>query len=360
METPALPVESAAKARERNSAACVKIIAMLLVVYCHSISIFTAGGWGPEAPRAASVPLGLAASWLNTFHVYAFVAVSGYLFYYLRYETHRYDSVSHVLSNKALRLMLPYVCASLLWVIPFDVRFWGFDAVRLLRDYALMLNPCQLWFLPMLFLVFCAFCLLCTRIRFDRLSKKSAWLLFAALFAVNIAANLLNSFGVPNVFQSLRALQMLLFFYGGMLLRKEDFTRLYQWKYVAAAFLLSVGLFALTQLLTHAGGALSYLRIPLRPVVSLCGALFVILLGNKIARPAGTENRLFRLFNRTMFPVYLLHQQCIYLLITLLNRTGIAPYWLGETCFAVSLAASIGLSWLLGRWKVTKRMFGVG
>ncbi|MDD4076326.1 MAG: acyltransferase [Eubacteriales bacterium] len=351
---------TAGKAAELSNTAFVKLLAMLLVVYCHSISIYMPGGWGPEAPMRQSAFLGLVASWLNTFHVHTFVAVSGYLFAYLRTETHRYDSARHVLGNKAQRLLLPYVCASLFWVIPFDIRFWGFDATRLVKDYALALNPCQLWFLPMLFLVFCAFTLVSNRVCFATQTKKQALLWLAALYLIGVAANLASSFGVPNVFQWLRALQFLLFFYAGMLLRRYDLPRLYQWKYIIAALFSSVALFAFTCLCENAGGALALVRVPLRPVLGLCGALFLWLFGNKIARPGGTENGLNRLLSRTMFPVYLFHQQWIYLVIALLNRTGVAPYWLGETAFAASLILSVLLSWLLGKWKVTKRMFAVG
>lgn len=348
------------KRAELHNTALVKTLAMLLVVYCHSVSIYMPGGWGPEAPMRISRFLGLVASWLNTFHVHTFVAVSGYLFYYLRFETHRYDMPGQVVLHKAQRLLLPYVCASALWVIPFDIRFWGFDPARLFKDYALAMNPCQLWFLPMLFLVFCGFILLGTRVRFDLLTGKQSLLWLFALYAVCVVASLASGAGVPNVFQLFRALQFLLPFYAGMLARRYDLSRLYRWRYVLVAFLGSVALFALSELLASAGAPLSYLRVPLRPVMHLVGALFVVLLGNRIARPAGTENALYKLLVRSMFPVYLFHQQCIYLVIVALNRTGIAPYWLGEIAFAASLILSLALSWALGKWRVTRRMFGVG
>ena len=348
------------KDAERYNTAAVKLMAMLLVVLCHSASIYMPGGWGPYPPARGSVPLGLLASWLNTFHIHTFVAVSGYLFYYLRCETHRYDDAAAVIRKKAARLLLPYACASALWVMPFDAAFWGVSPARLFREYALMTNPSQLWFLPMLFFVFVAFILLARRVDFRAQKRGTVFIWIAALYLVNLLASAVGGGDWSNVFQLRRAAQFLLYFYLGMQLRRLDTRAWYRVGYVLLALAASVGLFALGQVLSGLSGPLRYLRLLLAPLGSVSGVLFIWLLVNRTAPAAGTENRFFRFMRGGAFPVYLFHQQFIYLVIMGMNRASVAPYLLEEAAFAVSLAASLGMYWVLRRWRVTRRMFGIG
>jgi fucose 4-O-acetylase-like acetyltransferase len=96
-------------------------------------------------------PLGVLSSWLNTFHIYGFTLVSGYLFYALKYEKGKYEKYLPFIANKCKRLLLPYVFVSLVWAIPFGVFFFRYGAMDILKQYALGTAPSQLWFLLMLF-----------------------------------------------------------------------------------------------------------------------------------------------------------------------------------------------------------------
>ena len=60
-------------------------------------------------------------------------------------------------SEKGKRLLLPYFCVMLTWVIPFYVHYSGFDLSKIVYKYVLGCAPSQLWFLPMLFLLFIIF-----------------------------------------------------------------------------------------------------------------------------------------------------------------------------------------------------------
>lgn len=59
----------------------VKTILMLFVILSHACA-FWSGQWFTENPILHSVGLNLLYSWLNSFHIYAFTLVSGYLFAY--------------------------------------------------------------------------------------------------------------------------------------------------------------------------------------------------------------------------------------------------------------------------------------
>ena len=69
----------------------VKTILMLLVVFYHSI-LYWNGQWFIGKPEFASPLFSIIAQWLNTFHIYAFTLVSGYLFYYLKFEKGKYGN----------------------------------------------------------------------------------------------------------------------------------------------------------------------------------------------------------------------------------------------------------------------------
>ena len=59
--------------------------------------------------------------------------------------------------KRGKRLLLPYFCVMLTWVIPFYVRYSGFNLSIIVYKYVLGCAPSQLWFLPMLFLLFIIF-----------------------------------------------------------------------------------------------------------------------------------------------------------------------------------------------------------
>ena len=136
-----------------NNCAFVKTILMMLVVVYHSVLLWTET-WYVKAPIFKSTILSVFAQWLNSFHIYGFALVSGYLFYYLRYEKGKYSKFVPFLANKVKRLLVPYVFTSLIWVIPFTVYFFRINKKEIVSRFALGISPGQLWFFLMLFCVF--------------------------------------------------------------------------------------------------------------------------------------------------------------------------------------------------------------
>lgn len=133
----------------------IKAILMLVVVLCHCMSIYDDGGWSPYENIDESWIAGILASWTGTFHVYAFTLVSGYIFYYIKYEKGGYQKYLPFLYNKAKRLLVPYVFIAAVWVVPVYSYFFGTG--ELIDKFLLGKSPSQLWFLFMLFWVFAIF-----------------------------------------------------------------------------------------------------------------------------------------------------------------------------------------------------------
>lgn len=78
----------------------IKAILMLFVVLNHSLCVFVSNGWGPYEPATESPVLGVMAEWLGTFHIYGFALISGYIFYYIKFNGGGIKDICHSLEIK--------------------------------------------------------------------------------------------------------------------------------------------------------------------------------------------------------------------------------------------------------------------
>ena len=63
----------------------IKFVLMIIIVLYHSMIFFT-GNWFNQSPVVPSNFYSIFSKWLNTFHIYAFTIISGYIFAYIKYE----------------------------------------------------------------------------------------------------------------------------------------------------------------------------------------------------------------------------------------------------------------------------------
>lgn len=77
----------------------VKTILMVIVIFGHSIA-FWSGSWFAENPMIVSSGLNYLYRWVNSFHVYAFTLVSGYIF------AHKVSGggIAHIYLSSRIRL----------------------------------------------------------------------------------------------------------------------------------------------------------------------------------------------------------------------------------------------------------------
>lgn len=117
--------------------------ALIILIVLYHCSLFWTGTWF-EIPTLHKAPaLSWLALWLNSFHIYCFVFLSGYLFNYLKREKKKYAHLLPFIKTKALRLLIPYVFVSLCWNIPFAL-FLGMPLKILVYNYGLGVSPEQL------------------------------------------------------------------------------------------------------------------------------------------------------------------------------------------------------------------------
>lgn len=200
------------KKEELENCSFVKTILMLLVAAYHSI-LFWGGEWFTRNPAKTSEALSLVAGWLNSFHIYAFTLVSGYIFYYIKYEKGKYNSLGRFINNKLKRLIVPYLFAALVWVIPINCVFYRYNIFEIVYNYVLATNPSQLWFLVMLFNVFVIFYLLS-----DFFVEHTYGGLIVVLGMYMFG--LVGGKAIPNVFMIWTACRYVLMFWIGVKMRQ--------------------------------------------------------------------------------------------------------------------------------------------
>lgn len=311
------------------------------------------GGWFNQAPVIPSRTLKFISSWLNTFPIFSFTFISGYLFYYLKFEIKKYNNLFKDSGKRAKRLLLPYLVVSLIWVIPFYIYFFGFDITTILKKYLLAISPSQLWFLWMIFVLFVIFYLLS-----DIMNKISLWIGLMTAIAF-YGVSIIGGHFLPNIFQIWTTCAYFLFYYLGFAMRKYSLKWLYKIPWVIYV-ILNVGLFCLYYfyLAAQTSFILKVICIGIQILIQVSGVLMVVIGFSKLNLEKLSNNKLYRFLEKYNFGMYLFHQQLIYITITIFN--GAVPniiLVLLNFIFASVLSALI--SYILSTWKVSRMLIGI-
>ena len=345
--------ENDVKDPELSGCSFAKTVLMLLVLFYHSI-LFFSGTWFTKDPAEVSLPLTYLARWLNHFHIYGFALISGYLFHYGRIECGKYPTYRGFLLQKAKRLLLPYVFVAALWVAPFHWFFFRCGPKELIDKYLLGKSANQLWFLLMLFGVFMIFYPLAGF--FHRHT-----LLGAAVVLTCHAASLYLPYSFLSYYGLRHALAYLPVFWLGFILRRDrDAAPARLLRRIPSAVLVAahVGLFALVEFLGgRVGGEATLLMHALRFSVTTGGAVMAFSVLVRLAERIPHRGRLFRLLTACSMPIYLFHQQIVYVAVTLMNRV-MSPYLQVPIITLLALGISLGISLLLLRFRYTRPLVG--
>lgn len=331
----------------------VKTILMLLVMLDHACAFWT-GNWFQGEPANPSEFLGAVSDWLGSFLVFSFALVSGYLF---AYKVRKGDYASYIpfLQNKAKRLLIPYLCTMLVWVVPVSQYFFHWDIGYLFRKYILCIDPSQLWFLWMLFGVFA----LVWPLRQVFLNKpKIGWVMAMGFFCLGVAGKKV----LPNIFCIWTACEYVPFFFLGMRIRcrEEDGQSApvkpetwYIW------VIPDVLLFAAVRYLDRKSGMLwTAASVGMTFLLHAVGAIMAFTVLHAIAkRIPWQKSKSFRALLSYSMPMYLFHQQIIYFTLLWLNGK-LSPWLHAGVNFLMAAVVSLIISALLMRWKVTRTLIG--
>lgn len=338
------------KKTELENCNFVKTILMICVVVYHSM-LFWTGSWFIGEPVFQSNVLAIISKWLNTFHIYAFTLVSGYIYYFIKFEQKRYTNFLPFMTNKVKRLLIPYCFVSIMWVIPISNYFFHYDIEKIFKNFVLGISPGQLWFVLMLFNVFILVYL------FDEYLVNRDFGLIIAL-GLYFVGGIGKYCSIPNIYQIFDSFRYIVFFVVGCFIRKKgsDIIRnipCFVW------FFVDVLLFAMKTYIDESNIiCFKLIGIGLDFVVCMTGAIMAFVILQKVADSIKwKENKLIKILESYSMPVYLFHQQMIYIFVFFFNGL-LNPYIHTLVNFISSLFFSIVLSAVLMKYKRTRILIG--
>ena len=332
---------------DRQLANCdfVKTILMLLVILYHSC-VFWNGDWftAVDVTRPAKGFL-LFPTWLNSFHIYGFTLVSGFIFAYLEIIDH-YASIRILAKKKLRRLVVRYAFTCCAWVIPVTQYFYHYPAQEIVSKYILGTSPSQLWFLLMLFVVF----ILAGNL--ERFYKNNFW---AAIITgvLSYGIGIVGGHFIPDIFQIWTGFMYLPIFILGY--------KLYQSNWICKPIIwiiLHTGTFVILQMLPDLGAMTRVANIGIGFVNHIFGALMAFAVLQWIAERINYKGKIwYKILSKYSMSIYLFHQQIIYFVIWNLNGR-VNTVLVAVINFCISLICSLLISFVLSRFKITRFLIG--
>ena len=323
---------------------------MLLVVAYHCM-VFWTGTWFTKNPIFESKVFLILSLWMNSFHVYGFVLVSGYLFYFLKCEREKYLNFVQLACNKVKRLIVPFIFVSIFWAIPFARYYLHTEAIEIFKNYVLGISPSQLWFLLMLFFVFVLFYPLTN---FFEEHNVEGTLTVLVIYGMGFVGAIV----FPNIYQIFTACTYLPLFWLGFKIRQYGSQRMM--KIPSVVWIVSdVLLFNLIQYISGLDGiGIKILNLGLTFILHIIGAMTAFVVLQKLANKVKwKESTWFTYLSENSMIVYLFHQQIVYVFITLLNGI-VTPYLHAAINFVGAMLISLMISTLLMKFKWTRFLIG--
>lgn len=299
----------------------MKFYGVLLVIFGHVANCYTDNAI--VHPAISSDFMCELKDTIYAFHMPMFIFVSGYIFAYQLEVKKRRFSLSQLVNNKFKRLIIPYICFALLWVLPIMCIL----GLRQPLPYAIGLlfgiDSRHLWYVMFLFEAFVLlFCILwcCTKLKIPK------WFIVVPSLCMYMLPMLPYSlyFNINSLMS-----HFVWFTMGYVFVLYKDFV-----KHVAVvAFLLC---------LIH---YFTPLCLPQKLVVIINAfvgtALFYVL---SLISKNLTKYKWYQVISRNSFGIYLFHAMIIYTLEFFFISYSISPILLSLIVFTLSLFASIVLT----------------
>ena len=339
------------QSRELANCYFIKTVLMILIVFYHCIVFWSSSKWFVVTPDCVSPILARIAQLLNSFHIYAFALVSGYIYYAMRYEQGKYSHFGLFIANKSRRLLIPYISVSILWVIPHNIIWYKPSIQSILKSFLLGVSPDQLWFLLMLFWVF----MICYAI--SNGAKKYAFISFPLVcFLYFLGVKMPTA----NYFQYKYGLMYVLYFLIGFYIREFDLLTVIRgkkkWLYCGITGFLFVLLFAITRIDFPKNTLMIALYIGLEMLMRVFGSVFAFLLLQVVASHVDVNSRFVVMGSKYSMTVFLLHQQIIQVMLYCV-RNWTSPMLISLVCFAVTMAITTALAILINKVKPLRFLF---
>lgn len=330
----------------------LRVFAILIVVLGHSMIVYQYK-WGIYTPVVKSSFFNGLKTYIDTFQMPLFIFISGYVYYYSRKECGKYNNSIKFLVSKVKRLLVPYMCIALIYVLPIRMftsykGYYGNNIFEIIYKYIITgLDVGHLWYLLAIFEIFIVFYL------FESIINEIGILIsFVIIACVNII-----SFKFPSIFQISSSIHYFIFFYLGYIVRKYEpiFTNKLKEKnkiyLIVILFILQV-LFLFIYLKFHNTSILFKNVVYLLSNIS--GTLFYFLFLSLIAfkHKSLNSNKVLKYLDRESFAIYLFHSPLIYIILKYTADKSISPFLVVPSIFIIILSVSLIISYIINKTKI--------
>lgn len=288
------------------------------------------------------------ASFIYSFHMPAFVFISGVIYYYIKRDLKRYNNEFKFINKKVLRLIVPYIFFSLFIVIP---TLYFLDLIKInlfkyiINNYILCLDNRHLWYLIMLFGVFIIFN------HYEKYLYKYYYILFPLLFIVSICHQLITPyFGASNI------AYYFIYFYLGYLYGKNK-SKIYPFftTYLLPIIGISGFLLLFFWFINTIINDKIYLCI-INYITAILGTILIYSISIKLSSNTKIiKNKTIINLNKNSYAIYLFHPMIIYLLFSILAKQSsikISSFLIAFMILIASIIASLILTYFFRKIKL--------
>lgn len=311
---------------------CMRVITMILVVFAHVTRMYTANAAIPQYLNDAFIAA--LTGWIYTFHMPAFVAISGAVYYFAKRERYAYTDTYAFIQNKIKRLLIPYIFFASVIVIPtlcycglIEGNFWEYN----LNTFVLVRNPRHLWYLIMLFNLLIVFNYVERYIfRFKKVVLLLTLLIHPLAFYLS-----LDAFQVSNmIYYSLYFMLGYYFQYNRIYIMK-NLNKINKLFISIVLIILTIGIFSMRHSRILDPQLISLL-------CSILGLMFLYIISVIISQKENImTSKLFKLLNKNNFGLYLFHPMIIYIIFYIIKDLDIYPWISIPFVFVLSSFLSI-------------------
>lgn len=336
---------------EREKLDCLKIFAMISVVLQHSMAVYV--NWF-RTPKINSEFYAFFNNYLSSYHIYIFIFVSGYLYFYTTYEIKKKETIIEFIIKKFKRLIIPYILISIFYVYPIRIitnKSYGLSLYNIVNDIFLSKNPSHLWFLLMLFWIFIIF-----RVLDERIKKYNKVVMLLTLYILFIVGKILNKFNLLNILQISNVIQYIIFFYAGFICRMKF--KIIECKLnnikISHLFIIQIILIFIKQFLNNNQSIIMQLIVVIMdPLIAFIGiALFYLIVNIILSLNENiVDSKIYLFLKYNNFNIYLLHMPIIQIILSVIYDKMISPTVLVLICFTISIWISSIISIILNKYK---------
>lgn len=314
------------------------VLLMALVVFGHAIRMYTSKSVYSYMLQDTYLIVEWMTSFLYSFHMPAFVAVSGGVFYIVKEELHKYDDTRKFVKKKILRLIIPYYAFLFLIVTPTLVLTDVVPLTNLLGfikgNLIFIGDSRHLWYLPMLFGIFVIF-------HFAYQNFKNHTLISIIIcIIVWILSSWVHNILVSNIFH-----YFVYFYIGYLIMGYLDYLNFIKsnWFIISSIILIIL--------------SLAYLGSYATLITAIVGTIMCFGLSIRLNNVLNTKSALITGLKQNSYGIYLFHPMIIYLFFFYFSQLVVNPYLgvilLFFSSFGISYALTegvrqVGLRFIIG------------